>query len=42
MNLLLEALWLDPDGVYLNPGVRWAHDLATACARIDTPLRAAA
>ena len=28
VNLLLEALWLDPDGVYLNPGVRWAHDLA--------------
>jgi len=28
VNLLLEALWLDPDGLYLNPGVRWAHDLA--------------
>jgi len=28
VNLLLEALWLDPVGVYLNPGVRWAHDLA--------------
>ena len=28
VNLLLEALWLDPDGVYLNPGIRWAHDLA--------------
>jgi hypothetical protein len=27
VNLLLEALWLDPDGLYLNPGVRWAHDL---------------
>lgn len=28
VNLMLEAVWLDPDGVYLNPGVRWAHDLA--------------
>lgn len=28
VNLLLEALWLDPDGLYLNPGVRWAHNLA--------------
>jgi len=28
VNLLVEAVWLDPDGVYLNPGVRWAHDLA--------------
>ena len=28
VNVLLEALWLEPDGVYLNPGVRWAHDLA--------------
>jgi hypothetical protein len=28
VNLLLEALWLDPDGFYLNPGIRWAHDLA--------------
>ena len=28
VNLLLEALWLDPDGTYLNPGIRWAHDLA--------------
>jgi hypothetical protein len=26
-NILLEALWLDTDGLYLNPGVRWAHDL---------------
>ena len=28
VNLLLEAVWLQPDGVYLNPGVRWAHDFA--------------
>jgi hypothetical protein len=28
VNLLLEALWLEPDGGYLNPGIRWAHDLA--------------
>ena len=28
VNLLLEALWLDPDGFYLNPGIRWAHNLA--------------
>ena len=28
VNLLVEAVWLDPDGVYLNPGVRWAHDFA--------------
>jgi hypothetical protein len=28
VNLLFEAVWLDPDGVYLNPGVRWAHDFA--------------
>ena len=28
VNLMLEALWLDPDGAYLNPGIRWAHDLA--------------
>ncbi len=26
VNLMLEALWLDPDGFYLNPGIRWAHD----------------
>lgn len=26
VNLLLEAVWLEPDGVYLNPGIRWAHD----------------
>ena len=29
MNLLLEAVWLDPDGGYLNPGVRWSHDFAS-------------
>ncbi len=29
VNLLLEAVWLDPDGAYLNPGVRWAHDFAS-------------
>jgi hypothetical protein len=29
VNLLLEALWLEPDGFYLNPGIRWAHDLGT-------------
>jgi hypothetical protein len=28
MNLLLEAAWFDPDGLYLNPGVRWSHDFA--------------
>jgi hypothetical protein len=28
VNLLVEAVWLDPDGVYLNPGIRWAHDFA--------------
>ena len=29
VNLMLEALWLDPDGgFYLNPGVRWAYDFA--------------
>jgi hypothetical protein len=28
VNLLVEAVWLEPDGVYLNPGIRWAHDFA--------------
>jgi hypothetical protein len=28
VNLMFEALWLDPDGFYLNPGIRWAHDFA--------------
>jgi hypothetical protein len=28
VNLLVEAIWLDPDGVYLNPGIRWAHDFS--------------
>jgi hypothetical protein len=28
VNLLVEAVWLDPVGVYLNPGIRWAHDFA--------------
>ena len=27
VNLMVETVWLDPDGVYLNPGIRWAHDL---------------
>ncbi|HKU63329.1 MAG TPA: hypothetical protein VJQ44_19160 [Gemmatimonadales bacterium] len=29
VNLLLEATWLDQDGFYLNPGVRWAYDFAS-------------
>ena len=29
VNLLVEAVWLEPDGVYVNPGIRWAHDFAS-------------